>query len=170
MDSRRLTRTLLVPLALALALALAGAGCRFAWNLWARGDLARDVKSLLSREGILVKDAKCRMFGTLNSGRCVVPLTAEQAKTVVRDLKLRVLVPTEPIREFKGGCTDTPPFDTGYVQMFRTSAMRPPELRLRDGGGFDYLYLFHHPASATACIQVLYTPEGVKLPEHSMVR
>lgn len=167
MGPRRLRR-----IAVVLAIALAGgvAGCRFAWNLWARGDLARDVKAVLSREGILVKDAKCRMFGTLNSGACIVPLTTEQAKAVVQGLKLRVLVPTEPIREFKGGCTDTPPFDTGFVQMYRTSAMRPPELKLRDGGGFDYLYLFHHPTSATACIQVLYTPEGVKLPEHTLVR
>ena len=100
----------------------------------------------------------------------VVPLTAEEAKRLVQSLKLRVLVPTEPIREFKGSCTDTPPFDSGYVQMFRTSALRPPELKLRSGAAFDYLYLFHHPASATACIQVLYTPEGVKLPEASMVR
>ena len=162
MDSRRLMRP--AP-ALVLALAVAGTGCRFAWNLWARGDLARDVKALLSRQGILVKDAKCRMFGTLNSGRCIVPLTTEQATRVVQGLKLRVLTPTEPIREFKGGCTDTPPFDADFVRMYRTSAMRPPELRLRDGGGFDYLYLFHHPTSATACIQVLYTPEGVKLAE-----
>ncbi len=160
-------RSLLPAFVLAGALA---AGCRVAWNLWARGDLARDVKSLLAHQGILVKDAKCHMFGTLNSGACVVPLTAEESKRLVQALKLRVLVPTEPIREFKGGCTDTPPFDSGYVQMFRTSTLRPPELKLRSGGAFDYLYLFAHPASATACIQVLYTPEGVKIPESSMVR
>ena len=56
------------------------------------------------------------------------------------------------------------------LAMAQVSSRCGAELRLRDGGGFDYLYLFHHPASATACIQVLYTPEGVKLPEHSMVR
>jgi hypothetical protein len=165
-DPRRLTRSLLV----LAALFSGGAGCRFAWNLWARGDLARDVKSLASRHGILAKDVKCRMFGTLNSGACVLPLTPDQATTLVQGLKLRVLTPIEPIREFKGGCTDTPPFDSDFVRMFRTSALRPPELRLREGGGFDYLYLFYHPASAHACIQVLYTPEGVKLPENSMVR
>ncbi len=165
MDSRRLTRT-----AALAALLLGLGGCRWGWNLWARGDLARDVKSLLAREGILVKDVKCRMFGTLNSGACVLPLTAEQTKTLVGALRLRVLVPTEPMREFKGGCSDTPPFDTGFVLMFRSSAVRPAELKLRDGRSFDYIYLFHHPTSATACIQVLYTPEGVKLPEHSMVR
>lgn len=167
MDPRRLSGP---GRALVLVLALGSAGCRFAWNLWARGNLARDVKSVLAREGILVKDAKCRMFGTLNSGACVVPLSAEETKRVVQGLKLRVLAPTEPIREFKGGCTDTPPFDNEFVRMFRSSAMRPPELKLRGGGGFDYLYLFHHPTSAKACIQVLYTPEGVKLPESSMVR
>ena len=102
MDARRLIRP---AHALVLALALAEPGCRFAWNLWARGDLARDVKAVLAREGILVKSAKCHMFGTLNSGACV-----------------------------------------------------------------DYLYLFHHPTSATACIQVLYTPEGVKLPEPVLPR
>jgi hypothetical protein len=165
-DSRRLTRS-----ALAAALALIGlTGCRWAWNLWARGDLARDVKSLLAREGILVKDVRCRMFGTLNSGACILPLTAEQATTLVAALKLRVLVPTEPIREFKGGCSDTPPFDTGFVRTFRSSTLRPPELKLRDSGGFDYVYLYHHPTSGTACLQALYTPEGVKLPEHTMVR
>jgi hypothetical protein len=169
MDSRLLRRP--APAALAAFLALAALpGCRWAWNVWARGDLARDVKSLLAREGILVKDARCRMFGTLNSGACVLRLTAEQATSLVTALKLRVIVPTEPIREFKGGCTDTPPFDTGFVRMFRTSALRPPELKLRDGGGFDYLYLFHHPTSDSACIQVLYTPEGVKLPDNKMVR
>ncbi|MGA7991526.1 MAG: hypothetical protein WCC53_08860 [Thermoanaerobaculia bacterium] len=166
MDSRRLRRP-----AVAAALALFSlAGCRWTWNLWARGDLARDVKSLFAREGILVKDVKCRMFGTLNSGACVLPLAAEQATTLVTTLKLRVLAPTEPIREFKGGCSDTPPFDTGFVRMFRSSALRPPELKLRDGRGFDYVYLYLHPASGTACVQALYTPEGVKLPENTMVR
>ncbi len=148
--------------ALAAALAVLG-GCGPAWNLWARGDLARDVKSLLAREGILAKDVTCRMFGTLNSGRCVLPLSPDQVKTLIATLKLRVLIPSEPIREFRHGCTDTAPFDSGFVRMYRTSVMRPPELRLRDGRSFDYLYLFHHPASGTACVQVLYTPEGVTL-------
>lgn len=161
MDARRVRRALGAAALASLAASLAG--CGPAWNLWARGDLSRDVKSLLAREGILVKDVKCRMFGTLNSGRCVVPLSAEQVTTLVASLKLRVLIPTEPIREFRHGCTDTKPFESGFVRMFRTSAVRPPELRLRDGGGFDYLYLIHHPASGTACVQVLYTPEGVKL-------
>ncbi len=161
MDARRLRRA-------GLAAALAGAaaalaGCGPAWNLWARGDLARDVKSLLAREGILAKDVECRMFGTLNSGRCILPLGADQVKSLITGLRLRVLIPSEPIREFRHGCTDTPPFDIGFVRMYRTSVLRPKELHLRDGGGFDYLYLFHHPASGTACIQVLYTPVGVKL-------
>jgi hypothetical protein len=164
-DSRRLTRA-----ACAAALLLGLGGCRWAWNQWARGDLARDVASLLAREGILAKDVKCRMFGTLNSGACIVPMTAEQATAFVAALKLRVLVPTEPIREFKGGCSDTPPFDTGFIRAFRSAAAHPPELRLRDGGSFEYIYVYHHPATATACIQVLYTPEGVKLTEPSMVR
>lgn len=166
MDTRRLTRV-----ALAAALALFPlTGCRWAWNLWARGDLSRDVKSLLAREGIIAKDVRCRMFGTLNSGACVLPLSTEQATALVTALRLRVLAPTEPIREFKGGCSDTPPFDTGFVRMFRSAALRPRELRLRDGRGFDYVYLYHHPTSAAACIQALYTPEGVKLPENTMVR
>ena len=169
MGPKRLRRCPRAALAALLALA-AGSGCGFAWNLWARGDLARDVKSLLAREGILVSTAKCRMFGTLNSGACIVPLTAEQAATLVVNLKLRILTPTEPIREFRHGCSDTPPFDTGLVRMFRSSALRPPELKLRDGGGFDYIYLYHHPVSRTACIQALYTPEGVKLPDRTMVR
>jgi hypothetical protein len=164
-DTRRLIRA-----ALAAGLLLCCGGCRWAWNLWARGDLARDVKSLLAREGILVTDVKCRMFGTLNSGACVLPLTATQSTTLVAALKLRVLVPTEPIREFKYGCSDTPPFDTGFVRAYRSSALRPPELKLRDGGGFDYVYLYHHPTSGTACIQALYTPEGVALPTNTMVR
>lgn len=166
MDSRRLTR---VAFSAALVL-LPLAGCRFAWNLWARGDLARDVKSLLAREGIVVKDVRCRMFGTLNSGACILPLSVEQTTSLVMALKLRVLTPTEPVREFKGGCSDTPPFDTGFVRMFRSSALRPPDLKLRDGGSFDYIYLYHHPTSGQACIQTLYTPEGVKLPSSTMVR
>lgn len=165
MDPRRLIRT-----AVAASLLSGVGGCRQAWNLWARGDLARDVKSLLAREGILVRDVRCRMFGTLNSGACILPLTAEQMTTLVGALKLRVLTPTEPIREFKGGCSDTPPFDTGFVRMFRSSVVRPPELKLRDGRSFEYIYLYHHPTSATACLQALYTPEGVKLRELSMPR
>jgi hypothetical protein len=168
MDARKLNRASLAGFAVVAFLALAG--CRFAWNLWARGDLARDVKIVLARQGILVKDVKCRMFGTLNSGACFLPMTAEQAKLVVQGLRLRVLAPTEDIREFRGGCSQTPPFDTGFVRMYRTSAMRPPELKLRESGGFDYLYLYHHPTSAAACIQVLYTPEGVKLLGSTMER
>jgi hypothetical protein len=164
MEPRRLR-----PLALMVVATLA-TGCGFAWNLWARGDLARDVKIPLARAGILATDVKCRMFGTLNSGACFLPMTAEQAKLVVQGLKLRVLAPTENIREFRGGCSQTPPFDTGFVRMYRSGAIRPPELKLRESGGFDYMYLFHHPTSATACIQVLYTPEGVKLPERTMER
>ena len=165
MEPRRLRR-----LALLVVAATLMTGCGFAWNLWARGDLARDVKILLARQGILQTDVKCRMFGTLNSGACFLPMTAEQAKIVVQGLRLRVLAPTENIREFRGGCSQTPPFDTGFVRMYRTSAMRPPDLKLRESGGFDYLYLYHHPTSATACIQVLYTPEGVKLPESTIER
>jgi hypothetical protein len=164
-DSRRLTRA-----ACAAALLLGLGGCRWAWNQWARGDLARDVASLRAREGILAKDVKCRMFGTLNSGACIVPMTAEQATAFITALKLRVLVPTEPVREFKGGCSDTPPYDTGFVRAFRSASAHPPELRLRDGGSFEYIYVYHHPATATACIQVLYMPEGVKLPESPTVR
>jgi hypothetical protein len=164
-DPRRLIRA-----ALAAGLLLAAGGCRWSWNLWARGDLARDVKTLLARQGVLVKDVKCHMFGTLNSGACVLPLTAAEATTLVTSLRLRVLVPTEPVREFKGGCSDTPPFDTDFVRTYRSSALRPPELKLRDGNGFDYVYLYHHPTSGTACIQALYTPEGVKLPAGTMVR
>jgi hypothetical protein len=165
MEPRRLR-----PLALLVVAATLATGCGYTWNLWARGDLARDVKSLLARQGMLAVDVKCRMFGTLNSGACFLPMTAEQAKQVVQGLRLRVLTPTEPMREFRSGCSVTPPFDTGFVRMYRSSAMRPPELKLRESGGFDYLYLFHHPTSAAACIQVLYTQEGVKFPESTFER
>jgi len=39
-------------------------------------------------------------------------------------------------------------------------AFRPAEMRLRDGGGFDYVYLYQHPTSGTACLQTSYTQEG----------
>jgi hypothetical protein len=148
------------PLAALLAASLAVGGCRFAWNLWSRGDLARDVSSLLANKGILVSNVKCRMFGTLRAGACVFPLTAEETTTLVQGLKLRVLAPTENVREFAGGCSETRPFDTDFVRSFRTAAFRAPELKLRDGGSFDYLYLYQHPTSKSACLQVSYTQEG----------
>ncbi|MCM3876992.1 MAG: hypothetical protein NEA02_11300 [Thermoanaerobaculia bacterium] len=155
MDARRLR-----PLAAVLAASLAAGGCRFAWNLWARGDLARDVTSLLAKQGILVSGVKCRMFGTLRAGACTFPFTAEQTSLLAKGLKLRVLAPTENIREFAGGCSETRPFDKDFVRTFRTAAFRPPELKLRDGGSFDYVYLYHHPTSGRACVQVAYTQEG----------
>ncbi|MFI5120923.1 MAG: hypothetical protein ACHQM4_10935 [Thermoanaerobaculia bacterium] len=136
------------------------AGCRFTWNLWARGDLARDVKSLMARQGIMAGSVKCRMFGTLRAGACTLPLSADETTRLVQGLKLRVLAPTESIREFRGGCSQTPPFDTGFVRAFRSGAFRPAELRLRDGGGFDYVYLYQHPTSGIACLQTSYTQEG----------
>ncbi len=155
MDARRL-RTV----AALLAASLAAGGCRFTWNLWSRGDLARDVTALLAKQGVLVSGVKCRMFGTLRAGACIFPLTAEETTLLAQSLKLRVLAPTESVREFRGGCSDTRPFDTDFVRSFRTSAFRPPELKLRDGGSFDYLYLYHHPTSGRACLQVSYTQEG----------
>ena len=155
MDSRRLR-----PLVALLAASLAAGGCRFAWNLWSRGDLARDVTALLAREGILVSGVKCRMFGTLRAGACVFPLTAEQTTLLVQGLRLRVLAPTETIREYAGGCSDTHPFDTDFVRAFRTGAFRPPELKLRDGESFDYVYLYQHPTSKSGCLQAAYTQEG----------
>lgn len=154
MEPRRLR-----PLAL-LAAATLATGCRFAWNLWARGDLARDVKSLMARQGVMVPSVKCRMFGTLRAGACTLPLSAGETTRVVQGLRLRVLAPTENIREFRGGCSQTPPFDTGFVRAFRSGGFRPDELRLRDGGGFDYVYLYQHPTSGTACLQASYTQEG----------
>ncbi|HMA28852.1 MAG TPA: hypothetical protein VKS23_03235 [Thermoanaerobaculia bacterium] len=154
MESRRLR-----PVALVAAAALV-TGCRFAWNLWARGDLARDAKSLVARQGVVVSSMRCRMFGTLRAGACIFPLSAEETSRVVQGLRLRVLTPTENIREFRGGCSQTPPFDTGFVRAFRSGAFRPAELRLRDGGGFDYVYLYQHPTSGTACLQTSYTQEG----------
>jgi len=154
MEPRRLR-----PLALLAAAALA-AGCRFAWNLWARGDLARDTKSLMARQGVMVTSMKCRMFGTLRAGACIFSLSADETTRVVQGLRLRVLAPTENIREFRGGCSETPPFDTGFVRAFRSGAFRPDELKLRDGGGFDYVYLYQHPTSGTACLQTSYTQEG----------
>jgi hypothetical protein len=154
MEPRRLR-----PLAL-LAAATLATGCRFAWNLWARGDLVRDVKSLMARQGVIVTSMKCRMFGTLRAGACTFPLSADETTRVVQGLRLRVLAPTENIREFRGGCSVTPPFDTGFVRAFRSGAFRPAELRLRDGGGFDYAYLYQHPTSGTACLQISYTQEG----------
>jgi hypothetical protein len=156
MDARRLK-----PLAALLAAVLAASGCRVAWNLWARGDLARDVASLLARHDIQVAGKmKCRMFGTLRAGACTFPLTAHEATVLAQGLRLRVLAPTENIREFRGGCSDTRPFDTDFVRAFRTGAFRPPELKLREGGSFDYLYLYQHPMSGMACLQASYTQEG----------
>lgn len=155
MDTRRLK-----PLAALVAASLAVGGCRFGWNLWARGDLRRDVTALVAKQGILLSDVKCRMFGTLRAGACTFPLNAEQATALARGLRLRVLSPTETVREFRGGCTDTRPFDTDFVRQFRTAAFRPPELKLRDGGSFDYIYLYHHPTSGSACLQASYTQEG----------
>ena len=68
MESRRLR-----PLALLVAAATLATGCGFAWNLWARGDLARDVKSLLAHQGVRGGGVKCRMFGTLRAGACIFP-------------------------------------------------------------------------------------------------
>lgn len=155
MDTRRLR-----PLAALLAASLAAGGCRVAWNVWARGDLARDVTALLAKEGIFVSGMKCRMFGTLRAGACTFPFTAEQASFLTQGLRLRVLAPTENIREFRGGCSETRPFDAGFVRSFRTGSFRPPELKLPDGGGFDYVYLYHHPTTGKACLQTSYTQEG----------
>jgi len=154
-DARRLR-----PVAIVLAASLALGGCRFAWNLWARGDLARDVTALLAKQGIPVSGVKCRMFGTLRAGACTFPLTAEQTTLIAQGLRLRVLAPTENIREFPGGCSGMRPFDTDFVRSFRTAAFRAPELKLRDGGSFDYLYLYQHPTSGKACLQASYTQEG----------
>jgi hypothetical protein len=143
-----------------LAAAMLATGCRFTWNLWARGDLERDAKSLMARQGVMIPSMKCRMFGTLRAGACTFPLSADEMSRIVQGLKLRVLTPTENIREFRGGCSLTPPFDTGFVRAFRSGAFRPAELRLRDGGGFDYVYLYHHPTSSSACLQTSYTQEG----------
>ena len=150
----------LKPLAAFLAASLVSGGCGFAWNLWARGDFARDVAALLARQGILVSGVKCRMFGTLRAGACTFPLSAAQTTQMARGLRLRVLPPTENTREFRGGCSQTPPFDTGFVRAFRSSSFRAPELKLRDGGSFDYVYLYHHPTSGKACFQASYTQEG----------
>jgi hypothetical protein len=154
-ESRRLR-----PLAFLVVVAMFATGCRFAWNLWARGDLERDVKSLMARQGVMVSKMKCRMFGTLRAGACIFPFSADETTRVVQALKLRVLAPTENVREFRGGCSQTPPFDTGFVRAFRTGAFRPAELKLRDGNGFDYVYLYQHPTSGTACLQASYTQEG----------
>jgi hypothetical protein len=156
-DARRLR-----PLAALLAASLAAGGCRFAWNLWARGDLSRDVTALIAKQGILVRGMKCRMFGTLRAGACTFPLSAEETTLLVQGLKLRVLAPTENVREFPGGCSVTPPYDNDFVRSFRSAAFRPPELKLRDGGSFDYIYLYQHPTSKSACLQVSYTQEGAK--------
>ncbi len=147
-------------LAAVLAASLAAEGCGFAWNLWAHGDLARDVTALVARQGILVSGVRCHMFGTLRAGACTFPLSAEQTTQIAQGLRLRVLPPTENTREFRGGCSQTPPFDTGFVRAFRSGAFRAPELKLRDGGSFDYVYLYHHPTSGTACLQASYTQEG----------
>jgi len=155
MESRRLR-----PLALLVVAATLATGCGFAWNLWARGDLARDVKSLMARQGVVVSSVKCRMFGTLRAGACTFLLSAEETTRIVQGLRLRVLAPTENIREFRSGCSQTSPFDTGFVRAFRSGAFRPAEMRLRDGGGFDYVYLYQHPTSGTACLQTSYTQEG----------
>ncbi len=154
MEPRRLR-----PLAL-LGAAMLATGCRFAWNLWARGDLERDVKSLMARQGVMLSSVKCHMFGTLRAGACTFPLSADETTRIVQGLRLRVLTPTENIREFRSGCSQTPPYDTGFVRAFRSGAFRPAELRLRDGGGFDYVYLYQHPTSGTACLQTSYTMEG----------
>ena len=148
------------PLAAVVAASLAAGGCGFAWNLWARGDLARDVKSLMARQGVMLSSVRCHMFGTLRAGACTFPLSADETTRIVQGLKLRVLTPTENIREFRSGCSQTPPYDTGFVRAFRSGAFRPAELKLRDGGGFDYVYLYQHPTSATACLQISYTMEG----------
>ena len=148
------------PLAAVLAAAVAAPGCGFTWNLWARGELARDVAALMARNGVLVSGVKCRMFGTLRAGACIFPLSAAQTTQIVQGLRLRVLAPTESIREFRGGCSVTAPFDREFVRTFRSGAFRAPELKLRDGGSFDYVYLYHHPTSGKACLQVSYTQEG----------
>jgi hypothetical protein len=44
------------------------------------------------------------------------------------------------VRHAARGCSQTLPFDTGFMRAFRSGAFRPAEMKLRDGGGFDYVY------------------------------
>jgi len=97
------------PLAL-LAVATLATGCRFTWNLWARGDLARDTKSLMARQGVVVTSMKCRMFGTLRAGACIFPLSADETtRRVLADPALRHRVgPRVPVGRIPPGRAETP--------------------------------------------------------------
>jgi hypothetical protein len=142
--------------ALAVGL-LALGGCETAWD-WANRDaLARDVEELLQRHGVTARDPSCRMVGTSRTGACLLRVRPDAIPGLLSGLALRPAAPDDVASRAWGaerGCRAFERFQAA-APAFR-SERRAPELRLPNGGAFEYLLLFPRAESDEVCVQVSY--------------
>jgi hypothetical protein len=153
-----LTRALVVVLALAALVA-----CDALWSAANRDALTADVGGLLRQHGAAGAAPQCGMIGATRDGTCRFQATPEQVAALAEGLGLRPTSPAEDgpdgaeLRhwETRDGCRRSGAF-AGPTATTHRSERRPPRLRLGHGGAFEYLLLYHQPATGEACVQVSY--------------
>jgi hypothetical protein len=151
------------PFIVTAAFCLLAASCGPLWDRANRIPFQEDVAEVLSAAGTHVVLTDCHMEGTTRTGHCAVEGGSQVAATIAASLKMgdpRVvgvsddsLLPTF-LRD--SGCIpDYPPDVLDEVLAYLVSG-RPDQLRLADGGQFEYFLITTVPTQDTVCLQASY--------------
>lgn len=144
-------------------LALLVASCSPLWDRANRHALQGDVAGVLAASGETVALTDCHMVGTTRAGYCF--FVAEPSRVQAIALSLEMGEPLE-IRADLGPSLPAFLQESPCLADYSTSSFdevlaflvtgRPAQLRLADGGQFEYMLMVFESASGEACIEASY--------------
>ncbi len=139
---------------LALSVSL---GCGSLWNRLNQSGLEQDVRSLLAKHGFEPTLLECGLIGTTRDGYCFVTTEEGDWDVVVNGLRLEQVEESEfTAATGEHACrSHSTIFSAAQVRLFQ-SKRRAPELRLPDGGAFEFLVLYEDLTTGFACVEVSY--------------
>jgi hypothetical protein len=148
---------------LSAPLALLLASCSPLWDRANRTAFQDDLAEVLARSSTAVSLSDCHMEGTTRTGYCLLAGGSSQLEAIAASLNMG---DPQPLGPGEGSFLPAFLLDSpclAYYSSFPSNqilgyftAGRPDQLRLADGGQFEYLLISFAPASGGACIQASY--------------
>ena len=143
-------------------------GCEFLWNVSNRGALQKDVAELFARQGVTVSEMDCNMLDLSRSAACTFKEVPAQVAALLQRFDLREVVNAEQgsSAEFyhcrqvleevkKAGRMPASFSDMSHVRVYGIVG-RPPSLKLKNGGQFEFLILFQQTETNDVLAAVSY--------------
>lgn len=145
------------------ALALLTASCASMWNRVNRLPFQTDIQRVLAPSGVPVVLSDCQMEGTTRTGSCELEVSPKQLEAISSSLNLGEAQrwgtgeSSQAAGLLQGSpCLDRRSVSSGGEVLAYLITGRPTQLRLADGGQFEYLLIAVDPAGGHACIEASY--------------